>query len=273
MNIISWPTFALTSLKFSGCLLAFVAAGCASHSTSTLKEESKFVEWGPKTVNRLARSEANVDFTKLSNHFETQQNGIVCGLASSAIVLNSMFLGQDVKLPEDKVSISKEDGKYISKKYNPFLKKFTQNTVLNEKTKTKTQILGKPMKIHDKTKADYGLQLSQLEELVKSNGTKVTKKVVTDKTTVQSVRDEMVRNLKTKGDYILVNYKRSALGQKGGGHISPIGAYDKQTDSFLIMDVNPNRAPWIWVKAEALVQAMNTFDTVENRGYLLIAPL
>ena len=62
-------------------------------------------------------------------------------------------------------------------------------------------------------------------------------------------------------------------GQEGGGHISPLGAYDRASDSFLIMDVNPNRAPWVWVKAEALIGAMRTFDTVENRGYLLIRDL
>lgn len=60
-------------------------------------------------------------------------------------------------------------------------------------------------------------------------------------------------------------------GQKGGGHISPIGAYDQQSDSFLIMDVNPNKAPWVWVKSRDLISAMRTFDTVENRGYLLIS--
>ena len=60
-------------------------------------------------------------------------------------------------------------------------------------------------------------------------------------------------------------------GQKGGGHISPLGAYDERSESFLIMDVNPNRAPWVWVRSEDLIAAMRTFDTVENRGYLLVS--
>ena len=37
------------------------------------------------------------------------------------------------------------------------------------------------------------------------------------------------------------------------------------------MDVNPNRAPWVWVRSADLIRAMRTFDTVENRGYLLIS--
>ena len=36
-------------------------------------------------------------------------------------------------------------------------------------------------------------------------------------------------------------------------------------------DVNPNRAPWVWVRSDDLIAAMRTFDTVENRGYLLVS--
>lgn len=84
------------------------------------------------------------------------------------------------------------------------------------------------------------------------------------------VLEEIKTNLKTKDDYILVNYSRKSLGQKGGGHISPVAAYDQKSDSFLIMDVNPNKAPWVWLNSKDLIAAMNTFDTLENRGYLLI---
>ncbi|HVJ63960.1 MAG TPA: hypothetical protein VM901_01760 [Bdellovibrionota bacterium] len=33
---------------------------------------------------------------------------------------------------------------------------------------------------------------------------------------------------------------------------------------------NPNKASWVWTPADALIKAMRTFDTVENRGYVLI---
>ena len=46
---------------------------------------------------------------------------------------------------------------------------------------------------------------------------------------------------------------------------------DERSDSFLIMDVNPNRAPWVWVRSDDLIAAMRTFDTVENRGYHLVS--
>ena len=99
----------------------------------------------------------------------------------------------------------------------------------------------------------------------------MTVRVVDRKADGEAIRREIARNLATGDDYVLVNYARKALGQQGGGHISPLGAYDETSDSFLIMDVNPNRAPWVWVGAGDLIRAMRTFDTVENRGYLLIS--
>ena len=86
-----------------------------------------------------------------------------------------------------------------------------------------------------------------------------------------AIRREIAANLATGDDFVLVNYARRALGQQGGGYISPLGAYDERSDSFLIMDVNPNRAPWVWVRSDDLIAAMRTFDTIENRGYLLVS--
>ena len=50
----------------------------------------------------------------------------------------------------------------------------------------------------------------------------------------------------------------------------PLGAYDAASDSFLVLDVNPAAAGWVWMPTTALIGAMRTFDTVENRGYVLV---
>jgi len=42
------------------------------------------------------------------------------------------------------------------------------------------------------------------------------------------------QNLQTPHDFILVNYERAVLGQTKSGHISPLAAYDDQTDRLLI---------------------------------------
>jgi hypothetical protein len=82
----------------------------------------------------------------------------------------------------------------------------------------------------------------------------------------------MAGALQRAGTYVFVNYRRVAVGQRGGGHISPLGAYDAGSDSFLVLDVNPAVAGWVWMPTRLLVSGMRTFDTVENRGYVVIEP-
>jgi hypothetical protein len=36
------------------------------------------------------------------------------------------------------------------------------------------------------------------------------------------------------------------------------------------MDVNPASAGWVWMPIATLIKGMRTFDTVENRGYILV---
>ncbi len=230
------------------------------------------VGWGSEeSGKRLLRSSHTKDFFPLSNHFVSQDNKIFCGLASSAMVLNALRLGKKEGLPEDRESIRKDEMAWLSEDFNPFFGKYTANNVLTEKTKTRYEVLGKPIPVEGAMKSDFGLQLRQLAQVLRSHGLTVETRVVDENLSARSIRRELVENLATRDDFVLVNYSRKVLGQPGGGHISPLGGYDEHSDSFLIMDVNPNRAPWVWVGAEALINAMRTFDTVENRGYLLIS--
>jgi hypothetical protein len=96
--------------------------------------------------------------------------------------------------------------------------------------------------------------------------------VVDDKKSEQEIRTDLAENLKRAGDYVIVNYRREDVGQRGGGHISPLGAYDAESDSVLVMDVNPASAGWVWMPTVTLIKGMRTFDTVENRGYILVQP-
>jgi hypothetical protein len=106
--------------------------------------------------------------------------------------------------------------------------------------------------------------------MLRANGLVTTLVIVDDARSAQAVRADLAARLEREGDYVLVNYNREAVGQKGGGHISPLGAYDAASDSFLVLDVNPAVAGWVWMPAATLVKGMRTFDTVENRGYVLV---
>jgi len=64
------------------------------------------------------------------------------------------------------------------------------------------------------------------------------------------------------------------MGQETGGHISPLAAYDEDTDRFLILDVARYKYPPVWVTAADLYGAMNTKDSDNDdkmRGYVLIS--
>ena len=264
-------TKALVSILALLCaFMVFSFDGRAANSADP--RPTALVEWqSGESVERLSRSSHRTDFFPLSNHFISQDNSIFCGPVSSAILLNALRLGKKEGLPRDRSSIAEDEMAWLWKGADPFYGKYTPNNVLSERTKTRREVLGKPILIEGEAKRDYGLQLRQLAQVLRSHGLKVVTRVVDDGADAGAVRREIAANLASRDDYVLVNYARRALGQEGGGHISPLGAYDEGTDSFLIMDVNPNRAPWVWVKADDLIAAMRTFDTVENRGYLLLS--
>ena len=80
--------------------------------------------------------------------------------------------------------------------------------------------------------------------------------------------------LGAKGQFVIVNYLRMAIGQEKFGHISPLAAYDADTDRFLILDVARYKYPPVWVSAKELYGAMNTTDADnenKTRGFVLIA--
>ena len=252
-------------------LCALAVSPLESHATSSA-QPAALIEWqSGESIERLARSSHKADFFPLSNHFISQDNSIFCGPVSSAIVLNALRLGRNDGLPKDRQSIAEDEMAWLWQGADPFYGKCTPNNVLNDHTKTKLEVLGKPIIIKGEEMSDFGLQLSQLAQVLRSHGLSVEKRVVDDDADAAAIKNEITANLASGDDYVLVNYARRSLGQEGGGHISPLGAYDEHSDSFLIMDVNPNRAPWVWVRSDDLVAAMRTFDTVENRGYLLVA--
>ena len=263
--------------------ILILSISACSISTHTVKPDGQvMVNWGSaEGIRRLEESKYKTDFFTLANHFESQHNKIFCGPATAAIVLNSLRIRKtDMQLPEDKTLLNQSDLKYLaSKKWSPFFQRYTQNNVFLNSTKSRDLVLGKILvdgqgKIiidnKGKPKKDRGFQLQQLAELFRSHGLSVKIGVVNQYLDNIHIKNDMIGNLSNADDYVVINYKRGVLNQPGGGHISPVGAYHKASDSFLIMDVTPNKADWVWVRADLLIRAMRTFDSIENRGYLLV---
>ena len=216
---------------------------------------------------RLARSPAKVDFPALANQFEAQSNAMFCGPTTAAIVLNAVR-ARSSELPRDRSRLRSDDLRYVPGAFDPVIPRYTQDNVIPKGPKTRAQVMGEPMTINGKQVRDFGYQLRQFDDMLKAHALHSRLVIVDDKKPEPDIRADLIENLKRAGDYVIVNYSRKAVGQQGGGHISPLGAYDPDSDSFLVMDVNPASAGWAWMPATTLIKGMRTFDTVENRGYI-----
>jgi hypothetical protein len=220
---------------------------------------------------RLARARAKVDFPALANQFEAQSNIAFCGPTTAAIVLNAVRSGGR-DLPRDHSRLHPEDLRYIPSGFDLTVPRFTQDNVISKGAKTRAQVLGEPVTVDGKQVADPGYQLRQFDELLRAHDLVTRLVVVDDNKSEEEIRADFVENLRRAGDYVVVNYRRENVGQRGGAHISPLGAYDAETDSVLVLDVNPASAGWVWMPIATLIKGMRTFDTVENRGYILVQP-
>lgn len=72
---------------------------------------------------------------------------------------------------------------------------------------------------------------------------------------------------------LIASYCRSALGQTGAGHYSPIGGYHAGSDRLLLLDVARFKYPPHWVPVSLMFEAMRDRDpaTGRPRGWLMLA--
>ncbi|NET09551.1 MAG: glutathione gamma-glutamylcysteinyltransferase [Merismopedia sp. SIO2A8] len=199
----------------------------------------------PEGQALLQGSDAQADYVPLSSHFSTQQNPAFCGVASMVMVLNAL----NIPAP-------------IASEWNRAY--FTQENLLNEETATI---------IPRERIARMGLTLAELAGILEQYP--VNAEIFHgEDVSLEQFRELVATNLAESNNFVLVNYLRRAIAQERGGHISPIAAYDADTDQFLILDVSRYKYPPVWVSASELWNATNTIDSVsgKTRGFLLISP-
>jgi hypothetical protein len=202
----------------------------------------------PEGQALLIGAEASNDYFPLSMHFTTQINPAYCGPATIAMVLNAM----NIQRPASNMTLG--------------LGMFDQENIFTpaaEAVKPAAAIVSPP----------YGMTLDELGGIFSAYDLDVRVVHAAD-SDLESFRKTAIEQLADEDHFILVNYLRKAIGQEAGGHISPIGAYDAETDRFLILDVSRYKYPPIWVEASMLFDAMNTIDSDNNdktRGYLSVS--
>lgn len=195
----------------------------------------------PEGQRLLVEADARSDFFGLAQSYTTQMNPGYCGVASIVMVLNAL----QVPAP-------------IATEWSAPV--FTQDNLFNDKAKTVLQPGFKG-----------GMTLQQLADIVQSHPA-TTRVVHAGDSSLEEFRTLASKNLATAGDYVIINFERSEIGQEFMGHISPLGAYDAKADKFLVMDVARYKYPPVWVDAAALFRAMNTKDIVSGntRGFVLV---
>lgn len=115
-----------------------------------------------------------------------------------------------------------------------------------------------------------GLDLDELACLARCNGAAVDLRRA-DGATVESWREALDEGARADA-VIVAAYDRSALGQTGSGHFSPLGGYHRERDLTLVLDVARFKYPPHWVSADRLWEAMRAIDpsTGKSRGWLTL---
>jgi hypothetical protein len=175
----------------------------------------------------------------------------------------------------DKGSVYRADFRFLQRGFTPqlyrsFCGPATLTTVLQAYGVKADQRYLFPT-LTSKIKAFFtGMSLADLSELAAHNGL-ANRVMYADRLTEASFRALLTDNLAREGDYIVVNYDRRVLKQRGAGHISAVGAYDRKLDRVLVMDEASYRYPFTWVPLPLLFDAIRTRDGGDYRGVLLIA--
>jgi hypothetical protein len=193
----------------------------------------------PEGQRLLARSTFLADYRSLIENFESQSRPAFCGVASSVIVLNAL-------------------------RGSP--RGLTQATFF---TPAAENIRGWLETTY------WGMGLAQLAALLRAHGADAAAFHASD-VGLDDFRALAKRNLRTRGDFMLVNYQRAVLGEEPMPHISPVAAYDEATDRLLVLDVATYKYPPVWVPTETLWRAMNTVSDKKSgktRGFVVVRGL
>lgn len=184
----------------------------------------------------LVRASTKTDYEQLAPAFVAQSRRGFCGVASSVAVINAALR------PEPPL---------------------TQETLF---TPAVAAVRG-PLAV-----SFHGLTLEQLGGIIRAHGLRVEVVHATD-SGADAFRNIARGALDDPSIFVVVNYDRASLGQQGGGHISPVAAYDAQTDRVLILDVAAHKYPYTWVPVSKLWTAMDTMDSSsrQTRGFLLVS--
>ena len=202
---------------------------------------SNVIDFNSSHSLAFLKKDLNENTLQLLEHFTTQKTVTYCGIASAVMVLNSIGITAPI------------DSEHLPYHY------FTQKNIFNDQVKK----IATPDKVEQK-----GINLTNLGQIIESYGLSA-RAVYANNLTLEEFR-KILKNAILNRQFIIVNFLRTELQQKGGGHHSPIAAYNETTDRFLVLDVARYKYPSYWVTTEDLWNGINTLDGDTYRGFILI---
>jgi hypothetical protein len=224
-----------------------LALGAGSATAQTLPLPQNLINLNSNAGAALLHdSEALQSYWPLSIQFVTQKNQAFCGVASIVMVLNALGISAPTT-PE----------------FEPY-KTFTQENVFTSATEKV---------LPQETLRKIGMTLDQIGGFISTYGVKAEVHHASQ-TTVEEFTKIASDYLNSPNRHVIVNYLRKSIGQEKGGHISPLAAYDADTDRFLLLDVARYKYPPVWISAAELFNAMNTTDSDNQnrtRGFVLVS--
>lgn len=198
----------------------------------------------PAGQQRLVSTPDNQSYWPLSQYFETQRNEAYCSVATSVMALNAL----GIKRPESTLY--------------PDFPYFSQEDFFRS---VDPQVASAARVSHE------GMTLDQLADVLSQFPVDV-KKFPSSELTLAQFRD-LVRDTTRRPDrFVLLNFRRSEIGEEGGGHWSPLAAFDARSDSALLLDVARYKYPAVWVPITQLYAASQAVDSVSHlsRGVLIV---
>ena len=217
------------------------------HALPTLPVPSNLIAFDSATgIKLLKQSQHKVAFWKLMPYFTTEKGLAFCGIASAVMVLNAL----NIEPP-------------LTPEHAPY-RIFNQDNFFNAKT----------LKITTPAMVNYhGVSLAEMSQALDTFAIKATS-TYGSKITEKGFRKAAIAAVDSTHQFILVNFCRKYINEKGCGHFSPLAAYNAKTDRFLLLDVARYKYPPVWVKTADLYKSISTgLDSASNksRGFILAA--
>lgn len=198
----------------------------------------------PDGEQRLLGAKLRRHFFAMQPYVETQQNLAFCGPASIVAVMNSLGTPRP-----------------FEPRLYPY-SFYTQDNIFNADTQRVKSFIMVSVR---------GMTLAEMAAFFNALGVRATA-YYASKLDIDQLRRLLKDTLARPNARIVANFNRKTLAQEGGGHQSPLAAFDEASDSVLMLDVAKFKYPPAWISVGELLEAMQTVDpdTGKSRGLVIV---